>query len=69
MKIAVLGLWHQGIVAAAVSGGYGHQVIGADDDASRIADLQKGRAPLFEPGLDALLEKGVASGRLTFTTA
>jgi UDPglucose 6-dehydrogenase len=67
MKIAVLGLWHQGVVAAACLADMGFEVVGADPDVQQIADLQKGRAPLFEPGLDALLEKGVAGGGLTFT--
>ena len=68
MKIAVLGLWHQGVVAAACLTDMGFEVVGADLDTQRVAELQKGHAPLFEPGLDALLEKGVAGGKLTFTT-
>ncbi|MDE2465079.1 MAG: UDP-glucose/GDP-mannose dehydrogenase family protein [Alphaproteobacteria bacterium] len=68
MKISVLGVWHQGAVAAACLADMGFEVVGADEDAARVADLSKGRAPLFEPGLDALLEEGVACGRLTFTT-
>jgi UDPglucose 6-dehydrogenase len=68
MKIAVLGLWHQGVVGAACLVDMGHEVVGADSDADRIARLRHGRAPLFEPGLDALLAKGVDSGRLAFTT-
>jgi UDPglucose 6-dehydrogenase len=67
MKIAVLGLWHQGVVAAACLADMGFEVVGADPDVQRIADLRKGRAPLFEPSLDALLEKGVAGCGLTFT--
>jgi UDPglucose 6-dehydrogenase len=66
MKIAIIGLWHQGVVGAACLTDRGHEVVGADADAARIAELKKGRAPLFEPGLDALLAKGLASGRLSF---
>lgn len=69
MKIAVLGLWHQGIVGAACLAEMGHTVAGADPNIERIARLAGGRAPLFEPGLDELLGKGIATGRLSFTTS
>jgi UDPglucose 6-dehydrogenase len=46
----------------------GYSVIGVDEDTTRIAKLKVGTAPLFEPGLDALLQQGLASGRLRFTT-
>ena len=69
MKIAIIGLWHQGVVGAACLADMGHQVVGADLDAARIAELKQGQAPLFEPGLDALLAKGIESGRLSFVTA
>ena len=68
MKIAVLGLWHQGVVGAACLVDMGHEVAAADSNADRIVLLKQGRPPLFEPGLDALLDKGLASGRLAFTT-
>jgi UDPglucose 6-dehydrogenase len=67
--VAVLGLWHQGVVAAACLADWGYQVVAADHDDARIAELSAGRAPLFEPGLDALLATSIASGRLRFTTA
>ena len=65
-KIAVLGLWHQGVVGAACLADLGFAVVGADPDAARIAKLRGGKAPLFEPGLDELLGKGLQSGRLSF---
>jgi UDPglucose 6-dehydrogenase len=65
-KIAVLGLWHQGVVGAACLAERGFAVVGADPDAARIAKLRAGKAPLFEPGLDELLGKGLQSGRLSF---
>src|SRR5437660_9727024 len=68
MKIAVLGLWHQGVVGAACLAEMGHEVVGADTSAETIAKLRAGKAPLYEPGLDDLLVKGVESGKLTFTT-
>ncbi|MGA2396297.1 MAG: nucleotide sugar dehydrogenase [Candidatus Lustribacter sp.] len=68
MTIAVLGLWHQGIIGAACLADMGHAVVGADSNAETISGLMRGQAPLFEPGLDALLERGLAAGRLSFTT-
>ena len=66
MKIAVLGLWHLGCVTAACAAKH-FDVCGLDFDAANIANLKKGKAPLFEPGLDDLIQAGLASGRLRFT--
>lgn len=63
----MLGLWHQGVVGAACLADMGHDVIGIDADAGRLAKLGRGEAPLFEPGLDALIAKSIASGRLSLT--
>jgi UDPglucose 6-dehydrogenase len=68
MKIAVLGLWHQGVVGAACLAQMGHDVAGADPNAETVGLLGDGRAPLFEPGLDELLAQGIGAGRLSFTT-
>ena len=68
MRVAVIGLWHQGIVAAACLAEAGYQVAGADRDAAKIGKLAAGQAPLFEPGLDDLLAAGIRSGRLSFST-
>jgi UDPglucose 6-dehydrogenase len=67
-QVGVIGLWHQGVVAAACLTEWGYDVIAADYDTARITNLQAGRAPLFEPGLDDLLARGIASGRLRFTS-
>jgi len=67
MHIAAVGLWHQGAVAAACLAELGHDVVGADHDAERIEHLSAGRAPLYEPGLDELLQDMLHSGRLRFT--
>jgi UDPglucose 6-dehydrogenase len=66
MKVAVLGLWHLGCVTAACCAKH-FDVAGLDFDRANITGLQKGNAPLFEPGLDDLIQAGVASGRLRFT--
>ena len=68
VTVAVVGCWHQGVVGAACLAEFGYAVTGYDADAARVANLVEGRAPLFEPGLDALLLKGLKSGQLTFTT-
>lgn len=65
--VCVIGLWHQGVVGAACLAELGHDVVAADYDAARVARLAEGRAPLFEPGLDALVGRGLASGRLRFS--
>jgi UDPglucose 6-dehydrogenase len=66
MKITVLGLWHLGCVTAACCAKH-FQVTGLDADAANVAALRRGKAPLFEPGLDDLLKTGIDAGRLGFT--
>jgi len=68
MKIAVLGTGYVGLVSSAVFAEIGHQVIGLDIDKSKISQLKKGRVPIYEPGLETLLQKHLNSGRLIFTT-
>jgi UDPglucose 6-dehydrogenase len=68
-QICVVGLWHLGTVTAACLAEFGFNVIGVDEDAARIDRLNEGSAPLFEPGLDDLLQSGIASGRLRFTSS
>src|SRR5262249_43006603 len=67
MNITVLGLWHLGSVTAACCAKH-FQVIGFDFDAANIANLNLGKAPLFEPGLNELVTSGIAAGKLSFTT-
>src|SRR4030042_5614345 len=68
MKVCVQGLWHLGSVTAACLASVGHDVVGLDANQKTIDDLNQGKAPLFEPGLDDLLRAGIAKGRLRFTT-
>jgi len=68
MKVAVIGLWHQGVVGAACLADLGYDVLAADTDRERVDRLTEGKAPLYEPGLDELLRRGVDSRRLQFTT-
>ncbi len=68
MKVCVVGLWHLGTVTAACLASGGHQVVGLDFDADVVRKLQVGQPPLFEPGLEDLVKRGLAAGRLRFST-
>ncbi|QHF25198.1 nucleotide sugar dehydrogenase [Rathayibacter sp. VKM Ac-2804] len=68
MKLSVIGCGYLGAVHAAAMAELGHDVIGIDVDPGKIEALSAGTAPFFEPGLPELLSKGVASGRLRFST-
>ncbi len=68
MKVCVVGLWHLGTVTAACLASAGHDVVGFDSDPGTITNLSSARAPLFEPGLDDLLDAGLRAGHLRFTT-
>jgi len=67
MKVCILGLWHLGTVTAACLAYGGHHVTGLDFDETVIANLKKGQPPLFEPGLEDLVKKGIQSGTLDFS--
>ncbi len=68
MKIATVGLWHLGVVTAACLASAGYTVIGVDENAETIHNLQNARLPVFEPGLEDLVRQGMAAGRLTFSS-
>lgn len=67
-EIAVIGFGYIGSVIAAVLAERGFSVVGIDTNAKMIAEVRAGRCPIPEPGLDALVAAGVASGRLTAST-
>lgn len=67
MKIAVIGSGYVGLVAAACLSEMGNTVICADNDGKKIGGLRKGIMPIYEPGLDTLVERNVKEGRLCFT--
>ena len=69
LTIGVVGCGYLGAVHAASMADLGHTVIGYDVDAEKVAALQKADSPFFEPELDELLERTLATGRLSFTTA
>lgn len=68
MKLAVFGTGYVGLTLAACLAEVGHQVCCVDVDAERVESLSRGHCPIFEPGLPALLSKGLASARLLFST-
>ncbi len=68
MRIAVVGTGYVGLVAGVCFADSGHAVVCVDVDAEKIARLQKGQTPIYEPGLDELLAKNIAAERLSFST-
>lgn len=67
MKIAMIGTGYVGLVSGVCFSDFGHDVICVDKDPSKIARLRAGEVPIFEPGLEQLMAKNVAAGRLSFT--
>jgi len=67
MNVGVLGLGHLGSVTAACLATLGHRVVAIDFDEARVANLSKGIAPIFEPGLEELIKRGLSSGNLRFS--
>ena len=68
MKIAVIGTGYVGLVAGACLAENGNEVICVDKDAAKVRALQRGRIPIYEPGLEELVRRNRAEKRLTFTT-
>ena len=67
MKIAMIGTGYVGLVSGVCFSDFGHEVVCVDKNPDKIARLQAGEVPIFEPGLEALMAANVASGRLSFT--
>ncbi len=68
MKIAMVGSGYVGLVSGACFADFGHDVVCIDKDQSKIDRLHDGIMPIYEPGLDKLVESNVNAGRLSFTT-
>ncbi len=68
MKICFVGTGYVGLVSGVLFSDFGNHVICVDNDPSKIEKLQNGIIPIFEPGLEELVQKNYASGRLSFTT-
>lgn len=67
MKICMIGAGYVGLVSAACFSDFGWTVICVDKDPNRLATLKAGQSPIYEPGLEALMERNVRAGRLVFT--
>ena len=68
MRITVVGTGYVGLVSGTCFANTGNDVVCLDLDESKVAKLKEGISPIYEPGLDDLIERNVAAGRLTFTT-
>jgi UDPglucose 6-dehydrogenase len=68
MRIAVIGTGYVGLVSGACFSDFGHDVVCVDKQADKIEALRRGVVPIYEPGLEALVERNAKEGRLSFTT-
>ena len=68
MKIAVVGTGYVGLVVGACFAETGNDVVCIDKMRAKVNGLKRGKMPIFEPGLEELVVKNAAEGRLTFTT-
>ncbi|WP_339738216.1 UDP-glucose/GDP-mannose dehydrogenase family protein [uncultured Maricaulis sp.] len=67
MRVAMIGTGYVGLVSGACFADFGHEVICVDKNAEKVETLQSGGIPIYEPGLDLLVQRNVREGRLSFT--
>ncbi len=68
MRIAMIGTGYVGLVSGICFSDFGHDVVCVDKNANKISQLKAGQVPIYEPGLEGLMQKSVSAGRLSFTT-
>src|SRR5512139_2189297 len=68
MNVTIVGTGYVGLVTGACLADMGNQVLGLDVDAAKVKALNAGRIPIYEPGLEAVVKRNHAAGRLSFTT-
>ena len=68
MKIAVIGTGYVGLVSGVCFSDFGHDVVCVDKMPAKIEQLRRGEVPIYEPGLDQVMQRNVAAGRLEFST-
>jgi len=66
MKIFIVGVGYVGLVTSACLAELGHEVCGVDIDTEKVKELQKGRCPIYEPGLEKIVKNNLRAGRLKF---
>src|SRR5262245_35098097 len=68
MKVCVIGAGYVGLVTGTGFAETGNNVVCADLDPNKVATLNRGETPIFEPGLEEMIKRNIAGGRLSFTT-
>src|ERR1700751_3765086 len=68
MRVAMIGTGYVGLVSGACFGDFGHEVICVDKDKTKIAALERGEMPIYEPGLNEMVAANTRAGRLKFAT-
>src|ERR1051326_3240375 len=69
MKLTIIGTGYVGLVTGACLAEAGHEVICVDNDHAKVASLQPGQIPIYEPGLERLVERNVSAKRLSFSSS